>query len=172
MDTVDKKTRSRIMASVGQRDTGPEMRLRRNLHRRGLRYRLHDRKLPGSPDLVFPRFHAVIFVHGCFWHVHKGCKFSTAPSSRKKFWREKFKANRSRDTRNCKALLASGWRVLVVWECATKCKKDEGFDELGSQTANWLTSSKLCGEIGSNGSVEFTRFFQFLAGREMTRPSQ
>jgi DNA mismatch endonuclease (patch repair protein) len=138
MDIVDKKTRSRIMASVGQRDTGPEMRLRRVLHRLGLRYRLHDKKLPGSPDLVFPRFNAVIFVHGCFWHVHKGCKFSMEPSSRKDFWHKKFEENEKRDKKNYESLLASGWRILVVWECAIKGRKQPELDELGVQVKNWL----------------------------------
>ena len=80
MDTVDKTTRSRIMSRVGQKDTGPEMKLRRSLHKIGLRYRLHDKRLPGSPDIVFPRFKAVLFVHGCFWHRH-GCKATTTPGT-------------------------------------------------------------------------------------------
>lgn len=148
MDTVDKATRSRIMASVGQRDTGPEVILRRTLHRLGLRYRLHDKKLPGSPDLVFPRFNAVIFVHGCFWHVHKGCKFATKPSSRKEFWNEKFKDNKKRDKRNYKTLLKSDWRVLVVWECAIKGKKEAGLDKLGKNVVGWLKSNEQYAEIG------------------------
>lgn len=130
------------MASVGQRDTGPEMRLRRALHRLGLRYRLHDRKLPGTPDLVFPRYKSAVFVHGCFWHVHKGCKFATEPSSRKDFWREKFEANQRRDRQNYDSLLASGWRVLVVWECAIKTRKSFELDELGTQVKNWLSSAE------------------------------
>jgi DNA mismatch endonuclease (patch repair protein) len=153
MDTVDKKTRSRIMASVGQRDTGPEMRLRRILHRHGLRYRLHDRSLPGSPDLVFPRFGSVVFVHGCFWHVHDGCKFATKPSSKKKFWKEKFSANRKRDGRNYDALAASGWRVLVVWECAIKGRKEDELNLLGSDIDLWLKSDDLYGEIGGKSDA-------------------
>jgi len=148
MDIIDKKTRSRIMASVGQRDTGPEIRLRRVVHRMGLRYRLHDKRLPGTPDLVFPRFHAVVFVHGCFWHVHAGCKFSMMPSSRKRFWGEKFKANKNRDRRNYSALAAGGWRVLVVWECAIKGQEDAELDELVSGVATWLKSDARFGEIG------------------------
>mgnify|MGYP000862603405 CR=1 FL=1 len=142
------------MASVRQRDTGPEMRLRRALHRLGLRYRLHDRRLPGSPDLVFPRFKAVVFVHGCFWHVHKGCKFATEPASRKDFWREKFEANKKRDRRNYDSLLASGWRVLVVWECAIKFEKDEELNKLGNTVSRWLESTERYGEVGTNGTVE------------------
>jgi len=150
------------MASVGQRDTGPEMRLRRALHRLGLRYRLHDRKLPGSPDLVFPRFRSVVFVHGCFWHVHKGCKFATEPASRKDFWREKFEANQKRDRRNYDSLLASGLRVLVVWECALKGKKDEELMKLGCEVDKWLKSTKRYGDVGTDGIVESTQSFESL----------
>src|SRR5258708_27431365 len=117
MDTVNKITRSFIMSRVGQKNTGPELVLRSALHRMGLRYRLHDRSLPGSPDLVFPRFRAVIFVHGCYWHSH-GCYRSTVPKSRNEFWTEKFATNRSRDEKNISSLLRDGWRVLTVWECA------------------------------------------------------
>lgn len=147
MDNVDQRTRSRIMSSVGQRNTGPEMRLRRTLHRAGVRYRLHDRKLPGSPDLVLRRFNAVIFVHGCFWHNHKGCKFSTKPSSRKEFWRQKFEANKRRDARNCEALLTQGWRVLIVWECAIKSRKNELLEELGVKIIEWLKSNNSFTEM-------------------------
>lgn len=119
MDSVDKRTRSRIMASVGQKSTGPELKLRKALHRLGFRYRLNDQRLPGSPDLVFPKYHAVIFVHGCFWHRH-GCKYTTTPSTRKEFWIAKFKANIERDQRNINELKKLGWRVLIVWECEIK----------------------------------------------------
>ncbi|PKN66280.1 MAG: very short patch repair endonuclease [Deltaproteobacteria bacterium HGW-Deltaproteobacteria-15] len=149
MDTVDKKTRSRIMASVGQHDTGPEMRLRRVLHKLGLRYRLNDRRLPGSPDLVFPRFHAAVFVHGCFWHAHEGCKFATKPSTRKGFWNEKFEANKRRDRRNYDTLFEEGWRVLVVWECSIKCLKDKELDDLGAEVAKWLADKERFAEIGT-----------------------
>ncbi len=149
MDTVDKTVRSRIMASVRQRDTGPEMRLRRALHRLGLRYRVHDRKLPGSPDLVFPRFHAVLFVHGCFWHVH-GCKYSTIPSTRREFWAEKFAANRARDKRDIDLLLADGWRVLTVWECALKGKRNHPEETVALRVAGWLRGTRRRGEIGGS----------------------
>lgn len=150
MDTVDRKTRSRIMASVGQRDTGPEICLRRILHRHGLRYRLHDRSLPGTPDLVFPRFQTVVFVHGCFWHVHDGCRFATRPSSMEEFWKGKFYANRKRDRGNYDALAANGWRVLVVWECTVKGRKENELNKLGKMVACWLKSDNRYGEIGGN----------------------
>lgn len=140
------------MSSVGQRDTSPEIRLRHTLHRLGLRYRLYDRKLPGSPDLVMPRFNTVLFVHGCFWHVHKGCKFATKPSSREDFWREKFEANRKRDKKNYERLLAAGWRVLVVWECALKRKKDVDLEKLGLLVADWLKSKETYREISRSST--------------------
>jgi len=138
------------MASVGQRNTGPEMRLRRILHRLGLRYRLHDRKLAGSPDLVFARFKSVVFVNGCFWHAHNGCKLATKPSSKIEFWKKKFEANKKRDERNYDLLLANGWRILVIWECAIKGRKDEKLEKLGFKVLNWLSSDERYDEIGRN----------------------
>ena len=119
MDVVDKQTRSKIMA-VGQKNTGVEMILRSALHSLGLRYRLHDRLLPGSPDLVFPRFRAAVFIHGCYWHAH-GCHRSTVPKSRRDFWQQKFEANRMRDAKKAQALLDNGWRVLEVGVDAAGC---------------------------------------------------
>lgn len=146
MDTVDAQTRSKIMASVGQKDTGAEMLLRRTLHKAGHRYRLHDRTLPGSPDLVFPRFKAVIFVHGCYWHAHDCCR-GTKPKSRQKFWDEKFQANKERDARNVELLIVKGWRVLTVWECAIKGKTAQPSDLLARQIAGWLKAKMDSGAI-------------------------
>jgi len=148
MDTVDKATRSKIMSKVGQKGTGPEMKLRRALHAKGFRYRVNVKKLPGSPDLVFKKYKAVIFVHGCFWHRHKGCKYATMPSTRKEFWSAKFEANIARDKKNVDELLEMGWRVLVVWECVLKKKKEMGFDEAIESIAKWLGSDAERGEIG------------------------
>lgn len=150
VDTVSKSVRSRIMASVRQRDTAPEMRLRKALHRLGLRFRLHDRKLPGSPDLVFPRFRSVVFVHGCFWHAH-GCKYSTTPSARLEFWAEKFAANKARDERNVNLLLASGWRVLTVWECALREKREKSDEKVARRVTRWLSGHRRSAEI--EGSI-------------------
>lgn len=146
-DTVDQETRSRIMASVGQRNTGPEVRLRRVLHRLGMRYRLHDKRLPGSPDLVFPKFRAVVFVHGCFWHSH-GCKYSTVPLTRRDFWSEKFHANRERDARKIKQLHETGWRVLVVWECSLRGKQSS-FPErrVAELVVIWINGDQSFDEI-------------------------
>jgi len=146
MDTVDQATRSRIMASVGQKNTGAEILLRSTLHKEGFRYRLHVRTLPGSPDLVFPRFGAVIFVHGCYWHSH-GCYKSTVPKSRRKFWTEKFKANRQRDERNINHLLERGWRVMVVWECALLGKNTLPPGEVAARVRAWLCSGGSKEEI-------------------------
>ena len=146
MDTVDKATRSYIMSRVGQKDTGAELLMRSALHKVGLRYRLHDRSLSGSPDLVFPRFHAVVFVHGCYWHFH-GCYRSTVPRSRHKFWTDKFQANRSRDKRNEKLLLKSGWRVLTVWECVLLGKNALPPRELTGCIHSWLRSKDPCGQV-------------------------
>ncbi len=138
MDTVDKATRSKIMSRVGQKDTCPEMKLRKSLHQLGLRYRLHDKKLPGSPDIVFPRFKAALFVHGCFWHRH-GCKATTMPEANADFWRKKFNENIARDRRYIEALQNADWRVAVVWECSLKGK---GADptEVARLVFEWLVS--------------------------------
>ena len=107
------------MALIKGKDTGPELKVRRLVHRMGFRYRLHGQGLPGKPDLVFPASKAVIFVHGCFWHQHPDptCKLARLPKSRKDFWRPKLEMNRVRDVRNRTALASAGWRVLELWEC-------------------------------------------------------
>src|SRR5690349_15626025 len=104
------------MKRVRQRDTSLELRVRRGLHRRGLRYRLHDRELPGSPDLSFPSRRTAVFVHGCFWHGHD-CRLGRRPTTNSSFWAAKAIANRERDERKEAALRADGWRVFVVWQC-------------------------------------------------------
>jgi DNA mismatch endonuclease (patch repair protein) len=108
------------MRQVRGKNTGPEMVVRRLLHRLGLRFRLHRRNLPGRPDLVLPRWATVIFVHGCFWHRHPRCKQSTTPASNRPFWLRKFRLNRQRDRRKQRELERQGWRVLIVWECETR----------------------------------------------------
>jgi DNA mismatch endonuclease (patch repair protein) len=110
--------RSRIMAAVPQRDSKPELIVRRLIHGMGYRYRLHVRDLPGSPDIVLPRLRKIIFVHGCFWHRHR-CKRATTPATRRRFWLTKFEQNKARDQRNLRDLRKGGWRALVVWECWT-----------------------------------------------------
>ena len=146
MDTVESKTRSRIMASVRQKDTCPEILLRSALHRSGLRYRLHVRELPGTPDLVFPQFHAVVFVHGCYWHSH-GCYKSTLPKTRPEFWSAKFRANKARDRRNFDRLQERLWRVMVVWECALVGKNALSLNESVEYIRTWLKGTQTLGEI-------------------------
>jgi DNA mismatch endonuclease (patch repair protein) len=119
-DIVSPEVRSRIMAGIRGRDTLPELRVRSQLHKAGLRFRLHRRDLPGRPDIVLPQWNAVIFVHGCFWHRHSGCPKATMPATNHEFWTRKFQANVQRDARNRIALRKLGWKVYTVWECRTE----------------------------------------------------
>uniref|UniRef100_Q07LJ7 Very short patch repair endonuclease n=1 Tax=Rhodopseudomonas palustris (strain BisA53) TaxID=316055 RepID=Q07LJ7_RHOP5 len=123
-DTISTTHRSWNMSRIRGRDTEPEVKLRSLLHRAGYRFRLHDRNLPGRPDIVLPRYRATIFVHGCFWHRHEGCGNATTPSTRPEFWKAKFDGNVVRDRVNAERLADHGWRVIVVWEC--DLKKDPG----------------------------------------------
>jgi DNA mismatch endonuclease (patch repair protein) len=106
-----------MMSAIKGKDTKPELSVRRFLHRSGLRFRLHDRRLPGRPDIVLPRYRAVVEVQGCYWHQHPGCRFAYMPTSNTEFWQQKLNGNAERDQRNQQALKALGWRVFVVWEC-------------------------------------------------------
>jgi DNA mismatch endonuclease (patch repair protein) len=117
VDIVDTKTRSRMMSGIRGKDTKPELALRRALHARGFRFRLHVKSIPGRPDIVFSKYRAVVFVHGCFWHRHADCPKATMPATRTDFWQKKFSDNVERDRRNIGELLRANWRVLVVWEC-------------------------------------------------------
>ena len=117
VDTVSVARRSEIMSRVRNKDTRPELFVRRLIHNAGFRYRLHVSKLPGSPDLVFSGRKKVIFVHGCFWHSHAGCQNARVPKSRAEFWMSKLESNKERDERNMHALMDEGWKVLVIWEC-------------------------------------------------------
>jgi DNA mismatch endonuclease (patch repair protein) len=139
IDVVDKATRSRMMSGIRGRNTKPEWLIRRGLHARGFRYRLHARELPGKPDLVLPKHGAAIFVHGCFWHGH-GCHLFKWPASREEFWRAKIESNIQRDARNIAALLDAGWRVATIWECGLRCK---GAPEAAvEQLSDWLISGE------------------------------
>ena len=131
------RTRSALMSRVRSKDTKPELVVRREAHALGYRFRLHRHDLPGTPDLVFPRLHKVVFVHGCFWHRHEGCRRTTTPTTRAAYWQEKFEQNVRRDRRNIAMLETLGWKVLVVWECET-------FDRSGLQysLSSFLASSR------------------------------
>jgi DNA mismatch endonuclease (patch repair protein) len=124
MDILSPDERSRRMARIRGRDTRPELIVRRLLSGLGFRYRLHEKKLPGTPDIVFPSLKKVIFVHGCFWHRHTCRQGQSVPSTRPRFWRVKFEQNVSRDRRVRRRLRVEGWRSLAVWECATKGNLD------------------------------------------------
>jgi len=120
MDVVSKEVRSRMMANIRGSNTIPEMKVRKLLHKHGFRYRLHPRELPGRPDIVLPRYRLCIFIQGCFWHRHAGCKYATNPRSREDFWQAKFEQNVKRDIRNRNELLQQGWRVFELWECGIR----------------------------------------------------
>lgn len=117
VDHVAPEKRSAIMGSIGGKNTTPELTVRKAAYRLGLRFRLHGRKLPGRPDLVLPKWRTVVFVNGCFWHRHPGCRRTTIPKSNVEFWVEKFRANQARDERNYAMLAELGWRVVVLWQC-------------------------------------------------------
>lgn len=147
-DIVSPRKRSQMMAGIRGANTKPELLIRRALHARGFRYRLHARELPGRPDLVLPKYRAVIFVHGCFWHGHD-CHLFKWPSSREDFWRAKIVANRERDARDLAALGEQGWRVLTVWECTLKGKMRRPFDDLVAAISEWLKSDNPCASFSS-----------------------
>ena len=115
-DTLTRAERSERMSRIRSRDTKPELLVRKALHANGFRFRLHRRDLPGRPDIVLPKYNAVVFVQGCFWHAHH-CQKGRIPSTQSKFWKSKFEGNQKRDARNTRALRAMGWRVYTIWEC-------------------------------------------------------
>ncbi|MEO9963536.1 MAG: very short patch repair endonuclease [Nisaea sp.] len=143
---VDVATRSRMMAGIRGKDTKPEMILRRGLHARGLRYRLHDGRLPGRPDMVFPAKRAVLFAHGCFWHGHD-CPLFRPPSTRPEFWAAKIGRNREVDAQSTAALADAFWRVGVVWECALKGPGRLPLDLLLDACAEWVVGEEPILEI-------------------------
>ncbi|WP_274517845.1 very short patch repair endonuclease [Pseudomonas sp. GM24] len=122
---MSKATRSRMMSGIKGKNTKPELMLRRYLHSKGFRFRIHEDKLPGRPDVVLKKYGVVVLVHGCFWHRHKNCFYATEPNSRKDFWSSKFSKNTARDESQVLQLLELGWRVLVVWECGSKNALDD-----------------------------------------------
>jgi DNA mismatch endonuclease (patch repair protein) len=138
--------RSELMSRIKGAHTKPEMLLRRALHARNLRYRLHVRSLPGRPDLVFRSRRAVIFVNGCFWHGH-ACHLFQWPKSNVPFWRSKITRNKERDDQNIRRLLADGWRVLTLWECALRGPNGRSIDEISSDCIAWLNSSIATSEL-------------------------
>ena len=145
-DVVDAATRSRMMAGIKGKNTKPELVVRHGLHALGFRYLLHDRRLPGKPDMVLPRWHAAVFVHGCFWHGHD-CPLFRWPGTRQDFWRQKIGRNQERDAEVEAALDRAGWRVLKIWECSMKGTGRIGVEAVLPLAAGWLRSDAMTGEI-------------------------
>ena len=137
MDVVTPSVRSRMMSHIRGKNTQPELQIRKALFARGFRYRLHDSSLPGKPDLIFPKYRAIIQINGCFWHGHD-CPLFKWPSSRVEFWKEKITKNRQRDISNSQELERMGWRVLTVWECALRGRHKFTSDKLVHIIISWL----------------------------------
>jgi len=146
MNVNTSHSRSALMARVKGKNTGPEILVRKRLHSLGARFRLHQKKLPGSPDVVLASRKLVIFVHGCFWHRHSGCKRTTTPKTRTEFWEGKFAANLLRDKRNIECLENQGWSVQVIWECETRNDAD-----LTKRLQRMLDDHSMSGSLGSEG---------------------
>ena len=127
------------MQAIRGQDTKPEMVVRRGLHRRGLRFRIHRRDLPGTPDLVFPGRRVAVFVHGCFWHMHD-CRFFRLPSTNRERWQTKLEGNRARDQRNQQRLSDAGWRVVIVWECDIRSKSADSVEAFLDDLADRIRS--------------------------------
>jgi DNA mismatch endonuclease (patch repair protein) len=126
LDHVSEERRSWLMSRVRDKNTTPELKVRKVLHGMGIRFGLHASDLPGKPDIVLRKRRTAIFVHGCFWHRHAGCRYATVPKSKTAFWRKKFESNAARDRRNALKLRKAGWRVFVVWQCQTKDERRLG----------------------------------------------
>lgn len=139
---VEPATRSRMQA-VRRANTAPEMLVRRLLHQMGYRFRLHRKDLPGSPDIVLPKYHKVIFVHGCFWHGHQGCRRAKIPSKNNQAWQEKITCNQARDARNSQELIRLGWGVLVLWECELT-----NLSQTATRLQSFLSIDKVCDTLG------------------------
>jgi len=150
MDIVDQPTRSRMMSGIRSTNTKPEIIVRSLLHRQGFRFKLHDKNLPGKPDIVLPKHHATIFVNGCFWHGHD-CHLFKMPSTRQDFWQTKIENNRKNDDRSVKSLRSLGWRVATVWECAVKGPGRQDKTILAEILATWLYGNDNRIEIAAGG---------------------
>ncbi|MDD2855631.1 MAG: very short patch repair endonuclease [Desulfuromonadaceae bacterium] len=145
-DVVTPETRSRMMSGIRGKNTKPELLIRKLLHGKGFRYRLHGSKLPGKPDIVLPRYRAVILIHGCFWHGHD-CHLFRWPSSNESFWKEKLTKNKTVDERSYQQLQAAGWRALTIWECVLKGKQRQPIEQIADDIFTWLNTSTGNAEI-------------------------
>lgn len=137
------------MAGIRGKDTKPELALRKALHAREFRYRIHSAHVPGKPDIVLSRYHAAIFVHGCFWHGHD-CQLFRLPGTRVDFWREKIARNQNRDATVARDLAGHGWRQLVIWECAIRGRNRIGLEAVVDQTVAWLEGNMMTGSTHGN----------------------
>lgn len=139
MDTLTPENRHKNMSHIRSRDTKPEKLIRGALFRAGFRYRICDKRYPGKPDLVFPRYYAVIFINGCFWHAHENCRYFRIPKSNQEFWKNKFKRNRERDEENIKSYQEKCWRICTVWECSIRGKNSRHkIEKVTEQIIQWL----------------------------------
>lgn len=138
MDKVDAQTRSKIMARIKSKNTKPELAVRKGLFARGLRFRLHVTRLPGRPDLVFPKYRAIIQVHGCFWHGHQSCKLYKPPASNVGYWSSKIARNQKNDASSSEQLKTMGWRVFTVWECQLRGQSADRLEALFNELADWV----------------------------------
>lgn len=140
IDIVSPHTRSRMMSGIKGKNTKQEILIRKALFKRGFRYRLHERNIPGRPDLVLKKHNAVVFINGCFWHCHD-CHLFKWPQTRTEFWSKKLDSNRLRDIRNQQQLEKEGWRVLIVWECAIRGRQKQPLDKIVDRIESWLISN-------------------------------
>jgi DNA mismatch endonuclease (patch repair protein) len=153
-DIVDKATRSRMMSGIQATNTRPEIFLRHGLHALGFRYRLHAKNIPGKPDISLPKYNALIEIYGCFWHGH-GCRYCKTPSTNARFWKNKIIENQRRDRRNLGRQMETGWRCLVIWECAIRMSQRSSTTlDAVSLAAHWLTGSGDTAIIDEQGLCE------------------
>jgi len=171
MDIVDRATRSRMMSNIRSADTRPELIIRHDLFRRGFRYCLHARNLPGRPDLSLPKYRALIYIHGCFWHGHN-CDLFKWPKTRSDFWEQKIRSNQQRDKRNIQLAIESGWRACVVWECSTKRVKEAiRVIQLVDGIDRWLRSDSYFAEFSAADSVSRYRVSEVSDAAEIAAES-
>lgn len=147
VDIVSAAKRSEMMAGIRGKNTKPEMTVRKLLHAAGFRFRLHDKQLPGKPDIVLPKWQTVIFVHGCFWHGHENCRIFRLPKSRQDFWKSKITDNTDRDKVVRRALTEAGWKIVVIWECSMKGKGRLNSADLITALTNAVRHPMLLAEI-------------------------
>ena len=139
MDTLTPEDRHKNMSHIRSRDTSPEKKIRSALFKAGFRYRICDKRYPGKPDLIFPRYYAVVFINGCFWHAHENCRYFVFPKSNTAFWQKKFTRNKERDIENLRYYQEQCWRICVVWECAIRGKKiRRKIENVADRISLWL----------------------------------